>query len=329
MVKTRKQKHCNFRRMTLKQLKKPIHLKKSFNLYNLQYKAPIKPDLAVGLVYFNASKSKRLLMNYLYVAEKLKVSNIPFFTLEMYKEDETPEIKDAFHVKTDFLLFQKERLCHLLEKQIPKSYSKLLFLDSDLIFENPDWYNELSLKLDTFQIVQPFSMGVWLDITYTQIVKQRIPIIFYNKFGKISMDGGIGGYHPGFAWAFQRQWFQNYGFVQHGILGDGDTLSSTVWLDYNDFEYADFIKPSIEEFKKTMKEKPSICFLEGSIYHLWHGDNKKRQYKSRREIFKGIKDVRDIIYTQSNGLFALKDDKLKGKIRRYFMKRDDDGLSLD
>jgi hypothetical protein len=317
---------CDFKRKTLRQLKKKVVLKKSFNLYDLHYEEPTTKDLAVGLVYFNASKSKRLLMNYLYVAEKFKVSNIPFFTLEMH--DDTPEIKDAFHLKTDFILFQKERLCHLLEKMIPKSFTKLLFLDSDLLFENRNWYNELSEKLNTFNIVQPFSMGVWLDITYKQVVKQRMPIIFYNKFGKLSMEGGIGGYHPGFAWAFQRQWFKDYGFFQESILGDGDTLSSTVWLDYPGFEYREFVQPAIEDFRNSIKEKPTICFLEGAIYHLWHGDQKKRQYTKRREIFKGIKDIRDIIYTTHNGLYALKDDKLKSKIRSYFMKRDDDGLPV-
>lgn len=319
---------CDFKRKTLRQLKKKVVLKPSFNLYDLHYEAPDDKDLAVGLVYFNASKSKRLLMNYLYVAEKFKVSNIPFFTLEMHDELEPPEIKDAFHVKTDFILFQKERLCHLLEKMIPKSFTKLLFLDSDLLFENRNWYNELSLKLDTFNIVQPFSMGVWLDITYKQVVKQRMPIIFYNKFGKLSMEGGIGGYHPGFAWGFQRQWFKDYGFFQEGVLGDGDTLSSTVWLDYPGFEYKEFVQPAIEDFRARIKEKPSICFLEGSVYHLWHGDQKKRQYTKRRKIFKGIKDIRDILYTAPNGLYALKNDKLKAKIRAYFMKRDDDGLPI-
>jgi hypothetical protein len=220
---TRKAQRCDFKRITLKSAKKQMKLAKSFDLYDLKYKQPVKADLAVGLVYFNAVKSKRLLMNYLYVAEKFKMSNIPFFTLEMYET--TPEIADAFHLKTDFTLFQKERLCHLLEKRIPKIYSKLLFIDSDLLFENSNWYNDLSEKLDNFNIVQPFERGVWLDITYKESVKTRIPIVFYNKLGKIAMDGGIGGYHPGFAWGFQREWFNKVGFFQYAILGDGVQLS--------------------------------------------------------------------------------------------------------
>ena len=324
--KTKRSNTCNFRKFTLKSTNKHTRLGKSFDLYNLKYVQPIKKDLAVGLVYFNAVKSKRLLMNYLYVAEKFKMANIPFYTLEMYED--TPEISDAFHFKTDFTLFQKERLCYLLEKKIPKSFTKLLFIDSDLIFDNLNWYNELSNKLETFNIVQPFSKGIWLDITYKEIVKERIPIIFYNKFGQINNSGGIGGYHPGFAWGFQRDWYNKVGFFQHAILGDGDTLSSITWLDYKGHNLPNFIKSAMDDYKNSIKEKPSMCFIEGMIYHLWHGDSKNRQYKSRRNILKSVKDIRDIIRIEKNGLIALKDDKFKRKIRNYFKNRDDDGLPL-
>ena len=240
----------------------------------------------------------------------------------MYETE--PEIKEAVHVKTDFILFQKERLCYILEKHISERFTKLLFIDCDLIFENLDWYDELSKKLDHFNIVQPFSKGVWLDITYKRVMKERIPIVFYNRFGITGNSGGIGGYHPGFAWAFQRDWYRKVGFFQYAVLGDGDTISSTVWLNYSEFNYRPFIKGPLDEYRKLIKEKPSICFLEGNIYHLWHGDQKKRQYSERREIFKSVKDVRDIIKIDKNGLFVLKDDKLKKGIRKYFLKRDDD-----
>jgi len=326
MVKTRKVARCNFN-VTFKQAKKLVKLAKNFDLYDLKYNKPEKNDLAIGLVYFNSAKSKRLLMNYLYVAEKFKIADIPYFTIEMYEE--SPEISDAIHVKTNFILFQKERLCYLLEKYIPKSYSKLLFIDCDLIFGSPDWYNELSNKLDNFNVVQPFSKPIWLDITYRHIVKQRIPIIFYNNLGKIAMDDDLDKYQPGFAWAFQRNWFNKVGFFQHGILGGGDTFSSSVWLDYNLLGNKDFLKQALEDYKKKMGEKPSVCFLKGTIFHLWHGESKKRQYGERHNIFKSVKDIRDIIRVANNGLFELKDDSLKLKIRKYFRNRDDDGLAVN
>jgi hypothetical protein len=323
--KTRKSPTCDFRKVTLKVANKKSKLSKSFDLFNLRYESPVKKDLAVGLVYFNAAKSKRLLMNYLYAVEKLKIAGIPNYTIEMYEE--SPELSSAtLYVKTEFTLFQKERLCYLLEKNIPKSFTKLLFMDCDLIFENMNWYNDLSEKLDSSNIVQPFSKGIWLDITYKNIVKERIPISFFQKLGKIPMEGGIGGYHPGFAWGFQRAWYNKIGFFQHAILGDGDSISSTVWLDYKDFKYRDFVRPALEDYRKKITEQPTVCFLNGAVYHLWHGDATKRQYSKRREIFKSVKDVRTILRVAENGLFELKNDSLKSKIRKYFKNRDDDGL---
>jgi len=326
MNKTRKS-SCNFRRVTLKQTSRKTKIEKSFDLYDLKYVKPVKKDLAVCLVYFNCIKSKRLLMNYLYVVEKFKIAGIPVFTIEMYET--SPEIADAIHVKTDFILFQKERLCYLLEKRIPESFSKLLFIDSDLVFQNLNWYNDLSLKLDKFSIVQPFEKAVWLDITYTKIVKVRIPIAFYEKLGYTRRSGGIGGYHPGFAWAFQRDWFRKIGFFQYSILGCGDTHSSTAFTNYNKWTCPHYTAVAFEKYKKLIEEnKPSVCYLKGDIYHLWHGDQKNRQYSDRREIFNNVEDIRDILKVENNGLFALKDDTLKKQIRKYFTNRFDDGLEI-
>ena len=327
MKKTRKSSSsCNFRGVTAKQIKAETKLTKSFDLADLKYERPVKKDLAVCLVYFNCIKSKRLLMNYLYVVEKFKIAGIPTFTLEMYED--TPEIADAFHVKTDFILFQKERLCYLLEKKIPESFTKLLFIDSDLVFHNLNWYNELSEKLENFEVVQPFSKGVWLDITYKKIVKVRVPIAFYKHLGNINNSGGIGGYHPGFAWGFQRDWYRRIGFFQYGILGCGDTLSSTVIMNYDNWNCSPYMTAALDVYKQKFTEAPSVCFLNGVIYHLWHGDQKNRQYSDRRDILASVKDIRDIIKVENNGLFALKDDTFKKRIRKYFTNRFDDGLEI-
>jgi len=327
MTNTKRRKGaCNFRGVTKKAVRKNIRLPKGFDLYDLKYVKPKTRDLAVGLVYFNCVKSKRLLMNYLYVLEKFKMADIPTYTIEMYED--TPEIHDAIHVKTEFILFQKERLCHLLEKHIPESYTKLLFIDCDLVFENLNWYNEISEKLKTNNIVQPFSKGVWLDITYRKIVKQRVPFVFYTKLGPMTRSGELGGYHPGFAWAFQRSWFKSYGFFQESILGGGDSISSSLWVNYDMSDTRPFLANAMNAYKDKLDIQPSICFIEGNIFHLWHGDRKNRQYVERRDIFAAVKDIRDILKTDKNGLYALKDDTLKPKIRKYFRNRDDDGLAM-
>jgi hypothetical protein len=89
-----------------------------------------------------------------------------------------------------------------------------------------------------------------------------------------------------------------------------------------------FLANAMNAYKEKLTTQPSICFIEGNIYHLWHGDRKNRQYVERRDIFASVKDIRDILKTDKNGLYALKDDTLKPKIRKYFRNRDDDGLAM-
>jgi len=331
MGKTRKYNKCNFKNVTRKKLMRKFVLDKDFDLFNIVYNEPAKKDMAVGLVYFNSAKSKRLLMNYLYIREKFKIANIPTYTIEMYINK--PEINDAIHVKTDFILFQKERLCYILEKHIPPHFNKLLFIDTDLIFDNINWYADLSNKLDTANIVQPFSNAIWLDITYRKIIKHCISIVFSMKFGNIHASGKFGGYHEGFAWAFQRDWYRKYGFFEYGILGGGDSFSYTTWMNkIHNSEFPDdkwqYVIPALKDYLNSIKEAPSMCYIKGNIYHLWHGDNKKRQYSRRQRIFNSLGDVRDIVQVDKNGLLKLKDDTYKSKILRYFKNRDDDGLEV-
>ena len=48
--------------------------------------------------------------------------------------------------------------------------------------------------------------------------------------------------------------------------------------------------------------------------------------KSKKLIFKDVKDIRDVLSKTSNGLFNLKNRTLRKKFRKYFLNRDDDGV---
>ena len=306
-------------------LLKKVVLPKSFDLRNIVYKEPNKDDLAIGLVYFNANKSKRILMNYLYVVEKLKIANIPYYTMEVYSD--IPDLKDAFHIKTNFILFQKEHLCHLLEKRIPNKYTKIAFIDGDIVFDNPNWYNELSRKLDTFNIVQAFKKFIRLDITYSKILDETLAFIFRKEFGNVShVKNTRLGFNPGGAWGFQRDWFKKIGFFQDDVIGASDTYSALSWgITKDEYVYPEYIKKSIQEYKNKINKVPSSSYINTNIYHLWHGPIMNK-YKTRKNIFKGIKDIKDVISTDSNGVYVLKDKVLQKKFTRYFNRRDDDGI---
>ena len=105
-------------------------------------------------------------MNYHYTIKKFKLQGFPVYTLELVFSNEQPEIADAMHVYGNSYMFHKELLYRILEKRIPENYTKLAFLDCDLIFSNVSWYKQTSELLDRFDVVQPFEFAEWLDLTY-------------------------------------------------------------------------------------------------------------------------------------------------------------------
>ena len=298
----------------------------SFDIKNMGYNMPKQKDMAVCFIYFNASNSKRILMNLLYVQNMMQLAQIPIFTIEVYST--RPSIYKSYRIKSNSILFHKERLCYLLEKKVPAKYTKLLFLDSDLIFDNPKWYDDVSKALDVYDVIQPFKTAYWLDLTYTQIVGKHYSIMVNAKNNHEHLPYNS---HPGFGWAFQREWFNRVGYYQYCIVGSGDSLSTMAWFkqspemlirDTN----SKYQIPAYKEFVDKMGTTPKISHINGGIYHLFHGSLVKRQYTNRHTIFKDIVDVRTILKEDESGLFEITDREIAQKVKEYFKSRNDDGV---
>jgi hypothetical protein len=286
-----------------------------------RYEIPRCKDMAVCFVFFNPARSKKMLMNYFYTIEKLKLAQIPFYTLELTFDDHDPEIADAFHVKGSSILFHKEILCTLLEKRVPRRFKKLLFLDADIVFGKPGWYSEVSRLLGTYEVVQPFATCVWLDSTYSKMMQSRLSVAYMNRSKTYNPT-----YHPGFGWAFQRKWFKEVGFYQYGITGSGDTLSAAAWMGIK--FHSSYLRPAFHASytEYTQMNLPKLACSTGTVYHLWHGTATNRKYVDRHRILDGVRDVRSIVQPNQDGVFELTDKNVDAKMRDYFKGREDDGM---
>ena len=286
-----------------------------------RYETPLRKDMAVCFVFFNFARSKKMLMNYLFTIEKLKLASIPFYTLELLFDNQEPEIADAFHVRGTSVMFHKEALCSLLERRVPHKFKKLMFLDADIVFGKPDWYGEVSRLLGTYEVIQPFSTCVWLDSTYTKMTQSRLSVAYMNRTKTYNPT-----FHPGFGWAFQRKWFREVGFYQYGITGSGDTLSVAAWMGVK-FPPT-YLRPAFHASynEYTQIPTPTFACATGTVYHLWHGTAKNRQYVDRHRILDGVRDVRSILEPNKQGVLELTDKTVEAKLRAYFVSREDDGV---
>ena len=279
--------------------------------------------MAIGFVFFNPAGSKRLLMNYLYVANHYRTQGLPVFTIELSFGDEPPEIKKAIHVRGKSYMFHKERLCRILEKHIPRKYKKIAFLDADVIFEDEAWYAETSKLLDTHDVVQPFSRAHWLDLTYSNVELSRESVVL--------TPGPMWDfkYHPGFAWCFRREWYREVGFFDWAVSGSGDTLSSAKWLNkrfphkFNSLPTA--LRRAYSMYLRT--DAPRITYREGDVCHLYHGSRKNRQYADRHAMLNVSSNIEDLLTTNKDGVYEWKDPQWNVAFLEYFLNRDDDDIS--
>jgi hypothetical protein len=279
--------------------------------------------MAIGLVFFNPAKSKRMVMNALYTYNYYKTKGLPIFMLELVFGDDEPELRKAFHVRGNSPMFHKERLCRLLEQRIPRRFKKIVFLDADVILPQDSWYEETSDLLEDYDVVQPFSTADWLDLTYKKSEVRRDSVV---KMPGARWDFT---YHPGFAWAFRREWYRKVGFYDWAVSGSGDTLSSAHWLNKQ-------FPPGFKSLPLAMADsyadycklpRPRITMRKGTIQHLYHGSRKNRQYADRHKLLDIKSDIRRMLETNEDGVYEWIDTRWNKVFRDYFKHREDDDIS--
>jgi hypothetical protein len=196
-----------------------------------------------------------------------------------------------------------------------------MFLDADIVFSNPVWYDNVSSLLNSYQVVHPFSNAAWLDLTYTKIVDRKQSVLLMNRSKPFDHT-----FHPGFGWAFQRSWFRRVGFFRYAITGCGDTLSAAAWLQVP--LHTGYLQSSYDAAYTEYKTRanPTITFSEGTVYHLWHGNGTNRQWRTRHAIVEGVGDVRSVLQMKKRESFRLTDTHIEQQFFNYFKNRVDDSI---
>jgi len=284
-------------------------------------------DMAICLVIFNPAKTKKIIANYFAMIKELK--DYPVFTLELVYEGRNPEIPGAFHIIGNSVMFSKENLYRILETKIPYKYKKLAFLDTDILFSDSSWYSKASKLLDTHDVLQLFDECNWLGPENKETTLIRKSVLHMKEIEYMWT------YHPGFAWAMRRDWYNKIGFFDWAVSGSGDTLSVIGWLKKGFPKNFKSCPKSIQnEFSKFYsKPSPRITYLKDvCVTHLYHGSRINRQYVSRHEMINIPEDITKLIKVNSDGLYEwVEIFKWNHLFLNYFKSRndDDDVLELD
>jgi hypothetical protein len=305
------------------------------------YATPTRQDMAVLLVYFNACSYKKLAQNLLLTYQTLVRAGIPVYLVEHCFPGQVPLMPangtTIFNTKSESHMFYKENLLNWLMRKIPQQYTKFYTMDSDLIFDKETWYDDVSVLLDTHDVVQPFHTAFWLG--------SDLKSINFKREGVVSAKGkGLTltflEHHPGFTWAFKRDFIEPKGIFDLNLMGSGDCViaSCVLQTDINNRTWlktsGDWILEKYDEYFKLFEENKAT-FYQQTVYHLWHGSRDNRGYNQRDIDFEkgclkhAITKFDELLILNDDGLYEyhpLVRDTMDTITLKYFQSRHEDGI---
>lgn len=309
----------------------------SYTLKNLKnYNFPVCDDLCVGLCYFNPIGYTNLKENLDIVIQSLQDSKIPLYIIELIYPNQSQSIPQATKVvKAETTVFCKENLWNILEQYIPEKYSKIIFLDADIKFTNPDWFNLSSKKLNSCNIIQP------MDVTFRDL-KDKYSLLStidtnYCQYSVAYMietekQAKSPDHYPGFAVGINRQTFHDIGkFFEYGFGGNGDFLFWMAVCNFYSFLAGQFLDIRKDIAEKFYHYKANIYKTEINVgatfdnmaVHLFHGSIKNRKYADLSRYVTSAK-LRNNFYYNQDGVLEMKNDS---SIYEYLKNREEDESS--
>lgn len=298
--------------------------------------------------YFNPNSYKTKLANYKVFERVIRKSKLNLITVECVFGDtcfELAPFKDVIRVKTNSVMWQKENLLNIAIKKLPATASKVVWIDCDVLFSNPNWAIETSKLLDTFPIVQPYHKLIRLpkDHSYYRGVGDIWNSFAYvwqqNSNLQLAENFHLHG-HTGIAWAARVELLKKHGLYDGCISGSADHVMAHAMC-------GNFKSPCIERILGASKIKNKLFryFLKwaypfyqdvqgkvqcvpGEVLHLWHGDIENRQYTKRHEELRklGFDPYSDLRLSE-NGTWEWDTSRteLHQWAKKYFEMRLEDG----
>jgi hypothetical protein len=302
------------------------------------YNKPNNQDTCIILSFFNPINYNSPVYNANIVIDKLLSSNIPFFITELLYSDQKSRLNYVTKtVYAESVIFSKENLWNITEKIVPENYTKLIFLDIDVNFTDPDWFDKASCLLDEYNIIQPMEDCVQYifdrqnPISEIDMSHSKKSIAYAIKENKPFNSLLNSKFHPGYTVAINRKTFKEInGFFEHNIIGGGDTLfwsSFGCMIDTESSKYRGDIAYKYLKYKinnhKILSSKDVGYLKNNTALHLYHGSIKNRQYRTRHEYINPLNI--DNFYYNKYGVLEVKNEP---KILQYFSTRNEDGLGL-
>jgi hypothetical protein len=304
--------------------------------------------------FYNPSGYDNKKKNYDIFRDTSKKQGLKLLCVELAFGDKKFELtkNDAdilVQLRTNTVLWHKERLLNTGLASLPKDCDKIVWLDADIMFTNNDWLKKTEKLLEKYKVVQPYSFAVRLKKGQIKIPSHDLPFgngegekihgIGYgiHNYGKKSIKRYLEHGHTGFVWAARRDVLDECGFYDRFILGSGDALIAQSFYGNMDWHMKKRCSKALSDDISEYMEKVhnvvggSVYYTNGNVCHIWHGKHKNRQHNHRIEMLKKFKfDPKKDIVVGDNGCWVWATDKpnLHKWVKQYFWTRNEEGAFI-
>lgn len=300
--------------------------------------------------YFNPVGYERKLRNYRAFRDHL---DVPLVTVELSHQgafELAPgDAERLIQIRGGDVMWQKERLLNLAMEHLPEECEYVAWLDCDIVFGRPDWPSAAIEQLRRDEICQLYRTVYHLGPAADGAAIGRAAAIqSHDSFGyahsagivtKVnSVTSGVPNtFKRGHAWCGKRDLLDRFGIYDRNVIGGGDTTlafaASAQWEEVIVFQCmgpghaADYRQWSIGFHDATQGR---VGYVDGDVFHLWHGDLMQRRYEQRYKILSafGYDPATDIAF-DTQGCWRWNSPKyaMHEKVSEYFEVRNEDGSS--
>lgn len=249
-------------------------------------------------------------------------------------------------LRTNHEIWHKENALNLgveYLSQVYPDWQYVAFVDADVDFARRDIVPETIHQLQHHPVVQMFSKAHDLG-PGEEVIQSHTGFAFcYRSNMELAEPYATPAWHPGFAWAFRREALDHLGgLLDTGILGSGDRYMALSMIGQAMFNEHPGMHPNYLrdvarwESRAEKYVRRNIGFVQGSLWHHWHGKKSSRGYRDRWKILNELQYDPDAdLKRDAQGLYQLVDHgdlrsiQLRNRIQAYFRARNEDSIDTE
>lgn len=255
-------------------------------------------------------------------------------------------------LSTDEELWIKENMQNIAVSRLPNDWEYILTVDLDVRFMRDDWIEEAVQQLQNYQVVQLFQNAI--DLGPKEEHLQTHTGFAYSYVNGLPYGKAYQHWHPGYAWGWSRMALTGWGygggvglsiggpFISGAILGAADHHMALAMIGKGRSSYPENVSAGYKRMIDDWESRAmryiagEIGYVNGTIFHEFHGRKGDRKYVERWDIVTqeypnfGKFDPYKHLVQGWNGLYMIDNEfrGLRDNIKKYFRDRDEDRNSL-